>query len=83
MIAAPNPDLLRVVRPETDGAAGIVARRLADAKTHAAAGNLPTANRRLSDLTESLIRQVADTRGHFYQPERRPAPVGIRRLRTT
>ncbi len=65
--AAPNPELLRALRPEADRAAGIVARRLADAKTHAAAGNLPTANRRLAELTESLSRHVADTRGHFYR----------------
>ncbi len=67
MITAPNPDLLRAFRPEADRAAGIVARRLADAKQHAAAGNLPTANRRLTELTESLTRHVADTRGHFYR----------------
>jgi hypothetical protein len=67
VIAAPNPDLLRALRPEADRAAGIVARRLADAKQHAAAGNLPTANRRLTELTESLSRHVGDTRAHFYR----------------
>jgi hypothetical protein len=67
MITAPDPDLLRALRPEADRAAGIVARRLADAKVHAATGNLSTATRRLSELTESLSRHVADTRAHFYR----------------
>ena len=63
VITVPDPDLLRQLRPEADRAASIVARRLADAKTHAAAGNLPTANRRLAELTEVVTRHVADSRG--------------------
>jgi hypothetical protein len=66
-VPVPDPELLRQLRPEADRAASIVARRLADAKTHAAVGNLPTASRRLAELTESLARHVADTRGHFYR----------------
>ncbi len=65
--AAPDLELLRALRPEADRAAGNVARRLADARQHAAAGNLPTANRRLSELTETLVRHVGDTRAHFYR----------------
>jgi hypothetical protein len=63
----PDPDFLRALRPEAERAAGIVARRLADAKTHAAAGNLPTANRRLAELTEAVTRHIGDTRVHFYR----------------
>ncbi len=67
MTTVPDPELLRALRPEADRAAGIVARRLADAKTHAAVGNLPTANRRLAELTEAVTRHIGDTRAHFYR----------------
>ena len=65
--AAPDADLLAVVRPWRDRAAGLVQRRLADAMTHAAAGNLPTAEARLSELYGSLARHVSDARGTFYR----------------
>jgi hypothetical protein len=60
-------DLHRSLRPWTDRAAGLVARRLDDARQHAAAGSLPTAEARLSELYGSLARHVSDARGHFYR----------------
>ena len=63
----PDADLLAAVRPWRDRAAGLVARRLSDALTHAAAGNLPTAEARLSELYGSLSRHVSDARGTFYR----------------
>jgi hypothetical protein len=62
-----NADLARALRPWTDRAVGLVARRLDDARQHAAAGNLPTAEARLSELYGSLGRHVSDARAHFYR----------------
>jgi len=64
---APDAELLTAVRPWRDRAAGLVARRVSDALAHAAAGNLPTAEARLSELYGSLARHVSDARGTFYR----------------
>jgi hypothetical protein len=60
-------DLARALRPWTERAAGLVARRLDDARQHAAVGNLPTAEARLRELYGSLARHVSDARAAFYQ----------------
>ena len=54
----------RALRPWTDRAAGLVQRRIEDARQHAAAGNLPTAEARLSELYGSLARHVSDARAN-------------------
>jgi hypothetical protein len=64
---APDLDLLRQLRPWLDRATGMIDRRIADARVHAAAGNLPAAERRLGELTESLTRHLGDARSHFYR----------------
>ena len=64
---APNPELLAALRPWLDRAEGLVERRLADARAHAAAGSLPTATRRLRELSGSLVNHIGDARGHFYR----------------
>jgi hypothetical protein len=64
---APNPDHLAALRPWLDRAEGMVDRRIADAKQHAAAGSLPTATARLRELTQSLSRHVSDARASFYR----------------
>jgi hypothetical protein len=68
--------LAAALRPWTDRAAGLVARRLDDARQHAAAGSLPTAESRLSELYGSLARHVSDARGTFFrQSFRQHAPL--------
>ena len=59
---APDRELLAALRPWLDRAEGLVDRRLADARAHAAAGSLPTAENRLRELTGSLNRHVGDAR---------------------
>lgn len=66
-ITAPNSELLAALRPWLDRAEGLVERRIADARAHATAGALPTAELRLRELTGSLNRHVADARAHFYR----------------
>ena len=66
-VTAPNPELLAALRPWLDRAEGLVERRIADARAHAAAGALPTATRRLRELTSSLVNHVGDARAHFYR----------------
>ena len=64
---APNPDHLAALRPWLDRAAGMVERRIADARQHAAAGSLPVATARLRELTQQLGRHVSDARAAFYR----------------
>jgi hypothetical protein len=66
-MTAPDPELLAALRPTLDRAAGLVERRIADARQHAAAGSLSTATARLRELTGSLTRHVSDSRASFYR----------------
>jgi hypothetical protein len=66
-VANQEIDLARALRPWTDRAAGLVQRRIEDARQHAAVGSLLTAEARLLDLLGSLTRHVSDARGHFYK----------------
>jgi hypothetical protein len=59
--------LRAALRPWLARATSIVERRIADARMHAAAGSLPTADARLGELYGSLARHVSDARGHFYR----------------
>ena len=63
----PNPEHLAALRPSLDRAAGMVERRIADAKQHAAAGSLPVATTRLRGPTHSLGRHVSDARASIYR----------------
>ena len=64
---APNPELLTALRPALERAEGLIERRLEDARAHAAAGSLPTAENRLKELTVSLNRHIGEARAHFYR----------------
>src|SRR5262245_16612845 len=48
-------------------AQSLVARRLADARSHAASGSLDEASARIDELGEGLVWALADARGHFYR----------------
>jgi hypothetical protein len=67
MIVNQEADLARALRPWSDRAAGLVQQRIEDARQHAAAGNLPTAEARLSELYGSLARHGSDARAAFYR----------------
>ena len=60
-------ELRAALRPWTDRAGRMIERRLDDARAHAAAGQIPTANRRMTELFGSLAGHVADAKGHFYR----------------
>jgi hypothetical protein len=60
-------DLARALRPWTDRAAGLIGRRIEDARQHAAVGNLPVAENRLRELYHAAAQTVSDARGHFYR----------------
>jgi hypothetical protein len=64
---APDPELLAALRPWTDRARSIVARRLTDARAHAALGSLSTATARLGELSQQLVDHIGDARAHFYR----------------
>jgi hypothetical protein len=63
-VADPLDDHLRghVRRAQT-----LVARRLADARSHAAAGSLEAATSRIDELGEGLVLALADARKQFYR----------------
>jgi hypothetical protein len=66
MTTAPDLGQLAVLRPWLGRAEGLVGRRIADARQHAAAGSLGIATDRLRELTQQLTRHVSDARAHFY-----------------
>jgi hypothetical protein len=66
-MTAPDPGLLAALRPWLDRADGLIDRRLTDARAHATIRSLSTAERRLRELTSSLVSHVSDARAHFYR----------------
>jgi len=64
-----------LLRPWTNRAAAVIERRIADARVHAAAGELPTAVRRLAELHGSLTQHVSDGRAAFYRQAFRQHPI--------
>ena len=67
MKTVPDPELLAALRPWLERADGLIDRRLADARQHAAAGSLPTATARIWELAGQLNRHIGDARAHFYR----------------
>ena len=60
-------ELHAALRPWVNQAAGMIERRLSDARQYAAAGSLATAHARLSELAVSLKRHISDARAHYYR----------------
>lgn len=55
------------LRPWLNRARGMVDRRFADARAHAAGGRLEDAQSRLDELTRSLSGHISDARATFYR----------------
>lgn len=60
-------ELRSALRPWQFRTAGIIERRIEDARTHAAADQIQTAGRRISELRNDLADAVEDARGTFYR----------------
>jgi hypothetical protein len=60
-------ELRTALRPWTDRAAGMIERRLEDARQHARGGSIGVGRSRLTELFGSLDRHISDARASFYR----------------
>jgi hypothetical protein len=66
-MAEQSAELRTALRPWHERAMNIIWNRIEDAWTHAAAGQIPTAGRRLTELLGSLAQHVSDGKASFYR----------------